>query len=179
MQKEKPSWDSVKGMMDSLKVEEQLALVDSNNMPAIKKFLISLCGTVGLLWNQLFGHLHVWDGKYFNEGNFPLEPDNNDLVEEYGFVETVTGVEAAHRLTKLGFTLAGPRACGKHILAHPRAQIEHPLVGIGAQWRHPGPGRVYVLVFSCSSNLSDVSLNWQGGDFHSGHRFLVSRKPQK
>lgn len=136
--------------------------------------LNALIGVVGSLWNQLFGHLKVWD-QNFNEAHYPLEPETEEVVEEYGFDETIVGTEAKRRLKEMGYSLPGPRACGKYILVHPRAQFEHPLVGLGAEWQYQND--VFVPVFVCGDSEPGVGLLWQGRRFASNGRFLVSRKP--
>lgn len=123
---------------------------------------------VGSLWNQLFGHLRVWNREFYE---YPLEPETDEVVEEYGFDRNIVGTEAACQLKKMGYSLPGLRACGKYIKDHPRAQFEHPLVALGAK----GQGDVRLPVFCWCSGQPDVSLRRQSDEFSSVCRFLVCK----
>lgn len=141
-----------------------LAMVARNATPATLQAAVSE-------WQKLFGHLAIWDGN-FNEKNFPLV-DDGDEAEEVGLDKLVTGHQALEEFTRMKREGASLGAQGRYIKAHPKAQKEHPLLGIGARWQHGG--FVWFPIFDSDDLRPNVRLGTQGPECDARCRFLLRK----
>lgn len=117
-------------------------------------------------WQKLFGHLRMWDSN-FKESNFPLV-DDGDEAEEVCLNKVLTGHQALEEFATLKREAASLGAQGRYIKAHPTAQKERPLLGVGAQWQDVDD--VWFPVFFWDGGQPGVDLNaldyWFHADFH-------------
>jgi len=124
-------------------------------------------------WLEFFGHLRIWDSD-FNENNYPLGEDPSDGAEEFSFNQVVSGHEVLAEFGCIKRQGASLWAQGRYIKAHPEAQKEHPLLGIGAQWqdRH---GYVYFPIFDWDDGRPNVSLCSLDDKYDPSCRFLLRK----
>jgi hypothetical protein len=127
-------------------------------------------------WSAFFDHLSILNPD-FNKFNFPLGEDPGDEAEELCFDRVVNGYEAMAEFKRLGREGASLWAQGRYITAHPDAQREHSLLGIGAQWQN-GTGLVYFPIFRWYGAKPHVDLFWldYGFDPYYGYRFLLRKE---
>ncbi|MEK7139498.1 MAG: hypothetical protein AAB817_02255, partial [Patescibacteria group bacterium] len=79
-------------------------------------------------------------------------------------------------LAKLGLKPVGIRRAMKYIAAHSDAQLDHPVVVIGAPWT-VGGGSVFVPLFRRGGSSRHLYLRWlYGRRFLASVRFLVVRE---
>ena len=142
----------------------RVAMLTTNHLRAV----------VSAAWKKLFGHMKVWNNN-FNEVNFPLEP-KEELREviQHQFEDTDTGHKRLEWAESQGLELAGIRATGLYLQAHPELQMNNPVIG-GGQWRD-GRGIVCVPVFFRDGGEPDVGLGRLGNEFSPDCVWLFSRK---
>ena len=117
----------------------------------------------------------------FTEGHFPLVDDGtgNLPVEEYGFDRGIKHTEVVAELAKLGLKPVGIKRAMEYIAAYPDAQLDHPIVIIGAQWTG-AYGLVRVPIFDRDGSERNLYLLWLDGYwFNASVRFLVVRLPDR
>lgn len=129
-------------------------------------------------WHKFFGHMFVWD-SCFNKTLYPLGEDDGAEAEEFSFCEgeDVFGREALREFTRMKRQPASLWAQGRYIRANPldATRREHPLVGIGAQWKDR-LGYICFPVFDWYDGKPRVYINSHNDKFSSRHRFLLRKE---
>lgn len=140
--------------------------------------LTSVVSAVASAWQTLLASCKQnWVNSDVTEEHFPLVDDGTvNPVEECCLGHDVsTGKKAEAELKKLGYKLVGMKRAMEYIAKHPDSQLDHPVVVLGAQWRHPD-GHVSVPYFDRNDDKRDLHLGWIDDEFNSFCRFLVSRE---
>ena len=176
--------------MDDLKVEEQLALVDSDNRPALKRFLAGTRAVVTATFKSLLDACHQTDHRHpdFTESRWPLEPvavDEADweVVEHY-LTKTGTlnrGVKHLEKLADKGEIrmLVGSRRAMEYIARHQKAQLDHPIIlplrarDSSDDWCLP------VFRRNWCSWRRELDLDGTGNRFPPHYGWLVIKRKQK
>lgn len=121
-------------------------------------------------WRAKFKGQEFWD-EHFNATNFPIGRET-DEAEEFSFGYGITGNQALIEFDSMKREPASLAAQSRYLRANPDAQMEHPLLGIGAQW-YVGDS-IWIPLFHRDS-MPFVHIVSIGSKYDQGFRFLIRK----